>query len=389
MRLNRNIISFIGIIVFSAIYIESSGKDGSFDKLDYLGFRKGLEPILYSENVLPLNNKILYRSSKDCKGCHKQIYTNWFSSRHRQSHSNRLYQFSFSKEPMDWCENCHAPLRDSMNGQKIHPEEGISCITCHLRNQEIIVTNLPELKETLVHTYKVIQDFNSSKLCESCHDFNFPTWESIKSSKQTIEYSRVSMQGTASEWLTSGMNHESDCIDCHLLPGTKNSHKFPGGHSLKELKDSFTITGRYLSGNTLQINIQSSRIGHAFPTGDLFRALNLKVYGSNGNLLKQFTMSKKYRLTTEFERRTNDSPKILVEDTRIPPPELGKDTANKEFILNIDNFPETLDVELWIDYLHDVDFVLSPIPDSQSKKLILKEKIRIQNRDKLQESDKG
>ncbi|NCN08339.1 MAG: hypothetical protein GW938_00695, partial [Leptospira sp.] len=79
----------------------------------------------------------------------------------------------------------------------------------------------------------------------------------------------------------------------------------------------------------------------------------------------------------------------LIEDTRIPPPEKGEDSSNKEFILNIDKHPKTIKIELWIDYLNDIEKFVSPIPESKSKKLILSEEIQIENRDDFEDSDRG
>jgi len=392
MKINFQILTFLVIILFSVIYIEINSQEIRLNSLEVLNFNKGLSSIPYLQDNLSrleISSKIQFQTSKDCKSCHKQIYNNWYESRHRQAHSNELYQYSLSKEPMEWCENCHAPLRHPNSKKILLPEEGISCLTCHVRNQEIIVTKIPDSKEALTHNYKIIKDFDTAKLCESCHDFNFPSWESMNSSNHTIKYSNTSMQGTYAEWLSSGMRDESDCIDCHLSPGTKKSHRFPGGHSIEELKNSFVVRSRYLSGNTIAITIQSIRIAHAFPTGDLFRALKLNIYDSNGIFLKQFVLSKKYRLTSKNERKNNDSPKVLIEDTRIPPPEKGEDSSNKEFILNIDKHPKTIKIELWIDYLNDIEKFVSPIPESKSKKLILSEEIQIENRDDFEDSDRG
>lgn len=184
------------------------------------------------------------------------------------------------------------------------------------------------------------------------------------------------MRETYEESKESGLKEESDCIDYHLFPGTKQSHTFPGGHSEDYLRQSFTISSLYLLGNEIEITIHALRIGHAYPTGELFRALKLKVYDTKSILLKQFVMRKKYRFTTMDERLKNDSPKFLEEDTKIPAPKKGKDSSSKILFMHINERQRELKVELCLDYLNDVEHIIAPLNERIMKKLIIEDSDR-------------
>lgn len=358
--------------------------------METLGFSKGLDPVLFrpdKDSITDKNTGKLLKTAEDCGRCHKTAYTNWKQSRHRDAHTNEIYRHSFSLEPMQWCENCHAPLRDE--GKLYLKEEGISCNVCHVRNGAIISSRIPERKDRLYHEYETVPDFGTAKLCESCHQFNFPTLNSLSSHANRIEYSELNMQGTFDEWAKSSVAEESNCIDCHLAPNTKRSHLFPGGHTISELKKSFIIEAEYVGPRTISVRILSLGIGHAFPTGDLFRALRLQVKSVSGRTKEEFLLRKLYRNKTKEEKDSSSSPRILESDTRIPAPSEGNQSGWREFFLEASDRPNELEIELWIDYLNDVEKIFSSLKSAETLKNILKERIRIEGRNKFSDKDAG
>ncbi|PJZ78074.1 multiheme c-type cytochrome [Leptospira neocaledonica] len=386
-------ISKIVAFVFILISLANLKSDNlTNDIKNVLGFDKGIHPVgfdLKTDSIRDKNTGKLLESAADCKSCHKEIYENWFSSRHRVAHTNKLYRHSFSVEPMEWCENCHSPLKTISSNSLYKPEEGISCNVCHVRSGHIITEKLPSDAAKLYHQYKVVPDFASDKLCGSCHQFNFPTWQTLSNSSKTIQYSSLTMQGTVEEWENSGFAKDSDCLDCHLSPGTKKSHNFRGGHSLEDLKKSLMVEAKYVSSKTIMLKVKSIGIGHAYPTGDLFRALRLKVFSKDGVSVGEYILRKLYKVTSREERADSSNPKKLLYDTRIPAPDEGQNWAEKEFYLDRSDRPRSLKIELWIDYLNDVEKILSPIDKKESMKNIIRETIIIEDRNEYTEKESG
>ncbi|MFB5650380.1 multiheme c-type cytochrome [Leptospira wolffii] len=379
---------FFGVFL-SLIYSSPRPEVGSLQK--NLGFNQGLAPIAFDPEKDSIRNPRtgkLLKTAKDCGTCHKTVYQNWSASRHKEAHTNQIYRHSFSLEPMQWCENCHVPLR---NGKELYLNtEGISCNVCHVRNGKIIVSRTPEVSHNILfHEYSQVKDFGSAKLCESCHQFNFPNAESLMKPEKGVVYSDLNMQGTFEEWSSSGISQESDCIDCHVAPDSGRSHSFQGGHSLSSLRKSLDVQAEYLGSKTIAIRVVSQGIGHSFPTGDLFRTLRLKVFSDSGKFREEFVLRKLYRNKHPNERNISDAPKVLESDTRIPPPIGNERNSWKEFYLKVDDRPQNIKIELWIDYLNDVEKIFSPLKPSDSKHRILKSRIRIEGRDRFKEGDMG
>lgn len=370
----------------------SNSEKESITLFEFLKLDKGVHSVFFHPDTDPVrdrNSGKLLDSASDCKPCHKTVYENWSRSRHRVAHTNEIYRSSFSQEPMQWCENCHSPLRSSKDQTPFKPEEGISCNVCHVRQGKILSAGNTKPSPNAYHEYVVINSFGTEELCASCHEFNFPTWTSLSHRNSPIEYSDLNMQGTVNEWRRSGFTNESNCIDCHLAPSSKKTHSFFGGHSIPELKKSIELEAEYVGPRTIAIRVVSIGIGHSYPTGDLFRALRLKVYSESGKLQKEFILRKLYRNTTKEEREKTFEPRILESDTRIPPPSENKNSAQKDFLLEVPDRPRTLKLDLWIDYLNDTEKIFSHLKRTKTLKRISSELIQIRGRNNFTDKDAG
>ncbi|AOP32855.1 hypothetical protein A0128_02590 [Leptospira tipperaryensis] len=393
MKFNLYVIfCFLMIGCFLVTYIDSESGKGNITLFEFLKFDKGVHPVSFHPDLDPIrdrNSGKLLDAAADCKPCHKAVYENWNRSRHRVAHTNEIYRSSFSQEPMQWCENCHSPLRSSLDQTPFKPEEGISCNVCHVREGKILAAENPKSSPKKYHEYIVIDSFGTEELCGSCHQFNFPTWTSLANRNSPFEYSNLNMQGTVSEWSHSGFANESNCIDCHLAPSTKNTHSFRGGHFLPDLKKSLELEAEYVGPRTIAVRIVSNGIGHSYPTGDLFRALRLKVYSESGKFREEFILRKLYRNATKEEKEKSYEPRVLESDTRIPPPFENKNSAYKEFFLEVPDRPRKLKLELWIDYLNDIEKIFSHLKRTETLKKISSEWIRIQGRENFTDKDAG
>lgn len=264
-------------------------------------------------------------TSAGCKSCHETIYKNWYSSRHRVAFTNELYQEAHKREPSAWCLNCHSPfLKPGGDSSKIEDrvlsEEGVSCITCHVRNGKIITSEISNVEKNSpknLHQYEFRKDMSESEYCSKCHDFPYPIDETV--SKSEVLFSKNWMQSTYQEWKQSSHSKTETCQDCHLEAGSRSSHSFWGGHSPDKLKESFSLSIQKLEGTMYDFEIRSEFIGHSFPTGDVFRTIEVEVFDG-----KNFVTSHKWKKTIgnlqpEF-REKNSPSKYLVEDNRISYP---------------------------------------------------------------------
>lgn len=304
-------------------------------------------------------------TSQSCASCHKEIYENWSQSRHKVAYTNPLFQTSYSIEPMDWCLNCHAPMNQNdtpnkeTNFKRIQQEDGVSCITCHVRNGKILTGKLPSV-DSPTHTYTEVELMKDSKFCANCHQFAFPTSKSLHKNS-SFEYSQVAMQDTYFEWLRNKTSNQKHCQSCHLLSRKSDSHSFPGGHSLKLISDSFDVIASKISNKEILIKIQSIGIAHSFPTGDLFRALRFRVYGPKHKFLKEWIFKKEY--TSAKNPKPNEPTKILISNTSFESEE------SKTLILQTDLNLNSIDYEFSIDYQNGLNELINIDVINESRKV--------------------
>lgn len=338
-------------------------------------FDRGRFAIPYDNGFTTINHrdKNLLQDSPSCQKCHKVIYNNWYKSQHKASFTNPFFKEGYANEPMEWCLNCHAPFLTN-TGQRVLPEEGISCLVCHVRNKKILVSVMPAKKEgKYVHDYKVAPEMSTANFCANCHQFPFPASD-IEPDTNPIHYSNVAMQNTFQEWQKSSFSQKSNCQTCHLMSRTDKSHTFPGGHDLKRISAAIELYAKRVNKDTVLIQVISLGIGHRFPTGDLFRTLRIKFYSSN-SLIKGLLLRKTY------ENNHLSSPdlanKKLVHDTTIPPPSQTDYAAFRNFYLDIPATINRLDYKIYMDYLNAVNHIITKIPFAQTMPLIREGKIQI------------
>lgn len=200
---------------------------------------------------------------EDCTGCHSAASSEWSGSSHAHAFDNPVFQVSWSETQAPWCLSCHLP------------DNGVTCATCHG----------PE-----------------SKTCADCHEFDLPK-ELGGAASGTLG------QSTVSEWMTSGAaKQELGCSDCHAPHRGKDRQRVRAAIGAKVMS----------SDETVYATVTTADIGHAFPTGDPFRRLQLTVCA---DLVCQRPIAR-----VELERRlkrTADGGWALANDTRVPAPTKG------------------------------------------------------------------
>lgn len=333
------------------------------------GAAKGTRPIAFN----PTRDSLYSRSgerwltAESCRECHAQVYENWQNSRHREAFTNQLYKESHAREPMEWCVNCHAPLALPESNPdrpvRVLASEGISCNVCHVRGGEVLVSQLPR-NERLEHKYRVVSGMNTSEMCAACHQFDFPDLHSTQPGAP-VRFTGLPMQNTFEEWKNGGLSGVS-CQGCHLLSGTSETHSFPGGHNLRKLEQAFQVTVSRSSIGTARAEILMVGVGHNFPTGDLFRAMRIRVFDGS-NLIHEETLKKEFANLPPDRLRANGPTKFLVHDSTIPAPLSGDHASGRSFEFRVKPGTRLLRIDLHMDYLHGANHFLTHMPAEETQ----------------------
>jgi hypothetical protein len=213
-----------------------------------------------------------------CETCHIEIAAEWQRSMHRSSHTDPVYQRAFVIEPLPFCQGCHAP---EANPNAAVPDAvgklGVGCVTCHWTGHEVLAAPRADVANDQVEAHAIVRDarFASVSACGSCHEFAFPD-----SGRRTIP---ELMQSTMTEHASSTNAHKS-CADCHMplvvdKLGAKphRSHVFDASRNEAMVRRAVSIAAVRTSPTTARITIEPNWAGHAFPTGDLFRRIEVHL----------------------------------------------------------------------------------------------------------------
>lgn len=339
----------------------------------------------FNKGLTPITLETKSESSKECKSCHKEIYAEWEKTRHKVAFTNELYRESHAREPLIWCVNCHAPLM-KLGGNpekledRVFAEEGISCIVCHKRGEKILTSRIPTNPKE--HSYLEVKDMKKSEFCENCHQFNFPVGTGNVPHKD-FNFSNQPMQNTFTEWQLSFFYGKETCQDCHMKTKTDyKSHSFPGGHNEDYLRKTFSAKLNRISTNELSLVLSAKRLGHAFPTGDLFRTLVVRLLDKNNIELKKITLRYEYEEIEENRNSTTHSAKKLRSKNIITPP-TAKETAYyiKNLMFKDGDIEKINSYELSMHYVNESNEFFLDSLDNSNTLIFKKEKINKINKD--------
>lgn len=252
----------------------------------------------------PVDSPLWGPSAERCAECHPTEYAAWSVSRHRVSWTNPIFQQEWSsREPQLFCVYCHAPLAGQSakilydEGSGVGPEEGITCVTCHLRKGVMLGLS----GEGGPHPARAEPGLQDPAFCASCHDFDTP---GVKDPAEP-------MQATAREAAGSAER----CVDCHMPGG---DHRFLGGHDLGMLRGALAVTVER-RGEGLVFTLLAQGTAHAFPTGDLFRHLTVEVQEPDGAWTVLAWLGRRLELVKD--PRTGAVARRTVLDSRLWPGE--------------------------------------------------------------------
>jgi Cytochrome c554 and c-prime len=204
----------------------------------------------------------------DCVQCHADQAQAWHSSRHHRSNTNREYREAFAREPSVFCTSCHAP--EAADPSQPTPEEsalGVGCVSCHVVGDSRDYTILSGVGSRAAPPHPVTRslDFATTGGCVGCHEFRFPG--------RTGDSPEAFMQTTVRE-LHAAAGPEASCLSCHMPAG---SHAFDRSRDPVWLAEHLEVDARATETGGVLLVLSQPLPSHAFPTGDLFRRLQIGV----------------------------------------------------------------------------------------------------------------
>ena len=190
-----------------------------------------------------------------CATCHTEIAREWEVSGHRRAGTDPAYVTAVAKEPLPMCRGCHVPSGDASRPTPVAiAERGVGCTDCHVGigashgSASTKITAPP------------------ARGCAACHEFRFPASPGL-------------MQRTASEHAASAFAGTA-CDSCHMpRVGVEQrphrDHRFQVDDAM--LARAIVVDATPAGVTRVALRIRPGAVGHAMPTGDLFRRLEVRV----------------------------------------------------------------------------------------------------------------
>ncbi|WP_205633781.1 multiheme c-type cytochrome [Labilithrix luteola] len=262
-----------------------------------------------------------------CEGCHLEIAEEWRASLHHQAHADPVYQRAFALEPMAFCTACHAPEANAEDpGPSPRHALGVACVTCH----------------TMASSHGAVGDAHAGKAaettrtaeCASCHEFTFPQ-------------SSEKLQLTATEHRASRAA-DVTCSACHMPRVSKSgrahaSHRFDASRDATFVRSAARVTATHIE-RRVTFTFTPERVGHAFPTGDLFRRLRL-VVELEGRTVEAFLGRKTKRAESPASVNASDDRPFARGEPAIVDVDIGEDSRPRAWRVLYERVehPTTLD----------------------------------------------
>ncbi|HJL15156.1 MAG TPA: hypothetical protein RMH99_05845 [Sandaracinaceae bacterium LLY-WYZ-13_1] len=197
-------------------------------------------------------------SAVECGRCHARHYREWRRSAHRSSFTNPLFEAEYQLRQRAYCDRCHAPREDAL--------AGIDCAVCHVRDGAVLN---PTVSGEAPHESREAPELAGTLACARCHQFAFERQTEL-------------LQRTVEEWMDSP-HRGTPCQGCHLPERGRghHSHDLPGGLDRRLLRRAIEVEGRAeRDGERTRVRLvlRADRAGHAVPTGDVFRQLEVRAW---------------------------------------------------------------------------------------------------------------
>lgn len=266
MRSRRRTLGLVAIACTAIACDPSVGEAASTDASSSIGETAAHD----ADPPTPIEHGNGQPEESRCASCHAEAAASWARSRHHGAYTNAAFQRAWHAEPEPFCRDCHAPNTAGLDERiagldapwAAALERGVGCLDCH-GEQGTIVTGPGDSRRAAPHGLVRVDDFGT-RSCAGCHEFDFPAYSRRPAGTM--------MQTTVAEHRRSP-HADRSCASCHLPAG---DHALTSSRDPAALRDALQVTAtRDFDG--LVISIEPRGIGHAFPTGDLFRRLAVHV----------------------------------------------------------------------------------------------------------------
>jgi hypothetical protein len=247
-----------------------------------------------------------------CARCHAEIVAEWRGSMHAQAWDDPIFRAEYDSAPAQSCVDCHNPPTRAAGS------DGIDCATCHVREGLIVATRVSAAGQA-EHAMVVDPRLGEVEHCGDCHQFRF--------TDDGIHDSTEALQNTVEEWRVSeAARRGQGCVACHMrrTPAGHRTHGFPGMADAQLLASALAVSVEARrSGDhvDVEVRLRGKHIGHAFPTGDVFRRAVLTLR-SSGGASERIVLQRWLARTADGDGE--DSHVRTVDDTRVPAPGQGE-----------------------------------------------------------------
>jgi hypothetical protein len=200
-----------------------------------------------------------------CARCHADVAQEHEGSRHRQAFTEPAFQRALALEPFPFCRSCHAPEADPLAAPSAALGAlGVACTSCH---GDASAPRAVRASTRSPHPLTVDASFGTDAACARCHEFLFP--DSARRVRPQL------FQRTVQEHQASP-DRATPCAGCHLpATGERRSHAFAASRDPSALRRAVAITAERRADpgfpGRIVVTLTPQGVGHAFPTGDLFR----------------------------------------------------------------------------------------------------------------------
>jgi hypothetical protein len=204
-----------------------------------------------------------------CEGCHTAIAAEWRSSLHHASFTDADFQRALVRDPDPFCRGCHGPEKDT--------KLGVACVTCHVTNADVLATPASAGSVAAPHPLTRTPTFATEAACAQCHEFDF--------NDANLRAVPLAMQRT----ITEHRGRADACATCHMTKKDGHAdHRFAAARDEAFVKSAVTVRVRRSAPDRVEVVLAPAMVGHAFPTGDLFRRVRISAGRETRFLARHF-----------------------------------------------------------------------------------------------------
>jgi hypothetical protein len=126
--------------------------------------------------------------ASQCGACHVEQYQEWQGSAHAGAFTSKSFQEAAGSPTEGECLKCHTPLgapEKKTEARSFHQEEGVTCISCHLRQGKMVG---PHATSALFTPHPVQEDgqlYRSPDQCTTCHEETRAQWQKATAGQQS------------------------------------------------------------------------------------------------------------------------------------------------------------------------------------------------------------